>query len=335
MITAWVVGGSGLLGAALHRAIRHREGWRALPNAPLPWDADEAAFAGAVRAQATRLAAAAGEQHERDADGRHGAGWAILWAAGRAVPASSETDAATELDRARLALGVVAEVLGGADVAPASGTLFLASSAGGVYAGSIMPPFTEATEPAPTSPYGRLKLALEAEFGATARALRVPAVVGRIANLYGPDQDLAKPQGVISHLGIARFTPRMASLYVPLDTIRDYLHADDAAETVLDAIERAGRERGTAEVTTKIIASGGPATLSTLLATLRGVTHARPRAVLGSSPLAAHQATDLRLRSIVWPELDRRPRRGLPEGIAGAAQGVLAAVQRGDVAPLR
>jgi len=313
MTTAWVVGGSGLLGSALRRAIARRDGWNAIAAAGLPWLADDAEFEAAVREHARRLGAAADR-----------GGWAVLWAAGRTVPASSEDDAHGELERARLALHAIAEEL--RDVRP--GRLFLASSAGGVYAGSDSPPFTESTEPAPTSPYGRLKLALEVETLKTAERLDVPAVVGRIANLYGADQDLAKPQGVISHLGIARFTSRMASLYVPLDTLRDYLHADDAADLVLDALELAAERGG---VTTKILASGTPTTISTLLATMRRVTHARPRAVLGSSPLAARQALDLRLRSEVWTELDRRPRRGLPEGVAAAANGVLRAVQAGEL----
>ncbi|MBO9577365.1 MAG: NAD-dependent epimerase/dehydratase family protein [Microbacteriaceae bacterium] len=311
MTTAWVVGGSGLLGSAVRRAIGRRAGWDELRAQPLPWSAPDEEFESAVRERAARLLASAGA-----------GGWAIVWTAGRSVPASSEADAERELERSRIAFSTIAGELRGQP----DGALFLASSAGGVYAGSSSPPFTEETEPAPLAPYGRLKLALEDLAAATAADLGAPAVIGRIANLYGPGQDLSKPQGLISHLSLARFTSRTAHLYVPLDTLRDYVHVDDAAETVLDALELA-RERG--GVTTKIVASGLPTTISTLLATMRRVTHGRPRAVLGASPLSARQPLDLRLRSVVWPELDRRGRRGLAEGVASVAGDVLAHVQAG------
>ena len=313
MTTAWVAGGSGLLGSALRRTIARREGWNAIAAAGLPWDADDPTFEAAVRDRAKRLALVADRT-----------GWAVIWAAGTAVPASTDADAAHELARTRLALDAIADELSGVP----HGALFLASSAGGVYAGSSQPPFSESTEPVPTSAYGRLKLAIEDAVRETAERIGVPAVIGRIANLYGPGQDLSKPQGIISHLGLARFTPRMAQLYVPLDTLRDYLHADDAAETVLDCLELAAQHGG---VTTKIIASGTATTISTLLTTMRRVTHEKPRAVLGASPLAARQPLDLRLRSEVWTELDRRPRRGIAEGIASAASGVLFAVQAGEL----
>lgn len=311
MTTAWVIGASGLLGSALRRAIDRRDDWTRLEATGLPWHADDNVFEAAMRERAQQLASQA----------EAGGGWAVLWSAGRAVPATDAGDVDAERRRARLALRVLREELSDAP----GGRLFYASSAGGVYAGSADPPFTEATVPVPTSPYGRLKLDLEQAFGDTAIEMAIPVVIGRIANLYGPDQDLAKPQGVISHLGMARFTARMASLYVPLDTMRDYIHTDDAAEIVLDAIEVASAGRA---VTTKIICSGAPVTLSTVLATLRMVTHGRPRAILGASDLAARQSADLRLRSQTWPELDRRMYRSLAEGIAGAAQGVLSEIER-------
>lgn len=308
MTSAWVIGGSGLLGSSLRSAIGVRAGWTEAVADRLPWDAGDREYVAAVRAGARRLAGAAAHR------------WAVLWAAGRTVPASDEAQAAEEVRRTRLALDALVDELRGSS----GGVLFFASSAGGVYAGSAEPPFTEASPTSPTSPYGRLKLELESAFAATSEALGVPAVIGRIANLYGPGQDLSKPQGLLSHLALARFAARIASLYVPLDTIRDYLHADDAARIILEALDLA--ETG---ATTKIVASGQPATISELLATSRRVTHGRLPVVLGSSPLAARQAVDLRLRSTVWPELERLPRRGLSEGIADVAAGVLRAVQAG------
>ena len=112
---------------------------------------------------------------------------------------------------------------------PAGNGFFLASSAGGVYAGASGPPFTEHTEPAPISAYGRAKL--RSEEIATEFAVRTSTalLVGRLANLYGPGQNLDKPQGLVSQLCLAQLTRQPLTVYVPLDTMRDYLFVDDAA----------------------------------------------------------------------------------------------------------
>ena len=45
---------------------------------------------------------------------------------------------------------------------------------------------------------------------------------------------------------------------------------------------------------------------------------------MASSPLATQQARDLRLRSVVWPELDRRSTTTLVSGIHATSQSLLA-----------
>ena len=123
------------------------------------------------------------------------------------------------------------------------GALFFASSAGGVYAGATGSPFTEETAPVAISPYGHAKLRAEAAVDAFATRTGVPLLVGRLSNLYGPGQDLAKPQGLISQLCRAQLTRQPLSIYVSLDTRRDYLYVDDAAAMVvagLDAVSSAG-----------------------------------------------------------------------------------------------
>jgi len=48
-------------------------------------------------------------------------------------------------------------------------------------------------------------------------------MVGRMSNLYGPGQNLKKVQGLISQMCLRVLTRQPLVLYVPLDTIRDYL----------------------------------------------------------------------------------------------------------------
>jgi UDP-glucose 4-epimerase len=298
VITAWVVGRRGLLGSALARRATVRPGWRLIDAPPLPWAGTPDEVADAARDAAIRLGEAAGT-------GR----WAVLWAAGAAVTASDAEATDAEHARFAAALGAIDD---GLAASASRGMLFLASSAGGVYAGSTGAPFTERSQPVPLSPYGRLKLRMEDTLRGHAERTGSAALIGRIANLYGPGQRLDKMQGIISHLARARLTPSPASVFVPLDTLRDYIYVDDAADVVIDGVERLADQGG---VVTKILSSGEATTIAALLGHLRALSKARPRVVLGSSTAAQHQALDLRLRSVVWPELDASRATSLPVGI--------------------
>ena len=75
------------------------------------------------------------------------------------------------------------------------------------------------------------------------RACGVNLLIGRLSNLYGPGQNLAKPQGLVAHVGDSVLRRQPISVYVPLDTIRDYLYASDAGRMVVEALERREQER--------------------------------------------------------------------------------------------
>ena len=141
-------------------------------------------------------------------------------------------------------------------------------------------------------------------------------LIGRISNLYGPGQDLAKPQGLVSHIVRSQLIRTPISIYVSLDTMRDYVFAQDCGELVRDVLRRLRSEElpeGT--VVTKILASHQQVTVGQILSEVRRIFKRSPQVVLGSSPQAALQAHDLRLRSRVWTELDRRPLTPLGAGI--------------------
>jgi uncharacterized SAM-binding protein YcdF (DUF218 family) len=77
--------------------------------------------------------------------------------------------------------------------------------------------------PRPLAPYGEVKLGMEEALRAAAAEIGAAALVGRISNLYGPGQDLSKPQGLISRVCIAHLTRAPLPVMVSLDTMRDYL----------------------------------------------------------------------------------------------------------------
>jgi UDP-glucose 4-epimerase len=98
--------------------------------------------------------------------------------------------------------------------------------------------------------------------------------------------------------------------------MRDYLYAPDCGELVRDVLRQlstGSASRGT--VVTKVLASHQQVTVGGLLAVIRRMFRRSPQIILGTSSQAALQARDLRLRSGVWPELDRRQLTPLSVGI--------------------
>jgi len=199
-------------------------------------------------------------------------------------------------------------------------SLFFASSAGAVYAGSATPPFTEEDQPSPLSPYGVAKLQAEARL-AELKAVGVRVAVARIANLYGPGQDITKPQGLITQLCLASLLGLPVNIYVSLDTLRDYLHVDDAAVRCVEFADAVAQ--GDPDAVTKIIASGRSISVGALIGEANRIFRRRVPVVLAASPFGRQQARDLRLRSVVYPELDQRWGRTIASGM-GQIRGALA-----------
>ncbi|TFC56447.1 MULTISPECIES: NAD-dependent epimerase/dehydratase family protein [unclassified Cryobacterium] len=316
----WVIGARGLLGGATAAAISRRPGWVLLNAEPLPW-ADDDALAAAAAATAARLLETAATERTN---------WAVLWLAGNAVTSTPPAAIDRELRQLRLVLDAVGTAAAHQGTSGA-GAVFYASSAGGVYGGSAHPPFNENSAPVPISGYGRFKLDAEASLFAFSRASGVSVLAGRIANLYGPGQKLGKMQGLISHLAKAQFSPKPASIFVPLETMRDYIFVRDCAELVVDCVARlleVTAATGRTEVI-KNLASGQAVTISNLLGQIRSLAKGQPNVMLGYSAEASMQGLDLRITSTVWPDLDRRQLTSLPAGIKATMDDVLAHIQSG------
>ena len=269
----------------------------------VPWQDHDAALAALLEAA--------------DRAARQPGSWRLAWCAGAGVVATPHDALLAEVALFR------AFVTGMADV---PGAFFLSSSAGGVYAGSSdSPPFTEESAPAALAPYGTAKLAMEDAARCLAeRGGRV--VTGRIANLYGPGQDLSKPQGLVSQLCLTHLTGQALGVYVSLDTLRDYLYVADAAAMVVASLARVEAEPPGAAVT-KILASGRAVSVAALIGESGRVFRRRPR--LATRVDGPAQARDLRLRSVVWPELDALARTSLLVGLRATADDIGGQLQAG------
>ena len=166
---SWVVGRGGLLGASVDEACAAR-GTVHRPAVALPWSAS-ADLHERLREESAAFFASIGDDP-----------WMVLWCAGRGTLAATDDDMAADT----AALDALLTGIEAACPAPARerGIVFHASSVGGLYAGSTSPPFTEFTEPAPTTPYGRAKLIQEQRLAAWAPRAGVRVLIGRNPRVF-------------------------------------------------------------------------------------------------------------------------------------------------------
>ena len=257
--------------------------------------------------------------------------WAVAWCAGAGVTGTSAHVLRLELVALRETLDALAAA------SPAGrGSFFFASSAGGVYAGVGAPPYDESSPVRPLADYGQAKLDGEALVTAWSRQTGTPALIGRIANIYGPGQNLAKAQGLISQICWSHLTGQPLSIYVSQDTLRDYLFAPDCARLIVSGLARLRQDVSGASptVVTKILASQRAITIGAVLGEMRRVFKSQPRIVLGASAVSVMQAKDLSLRSRVWPELDRTSLTPFPVGVAATSADLLRRLQAGAASGL-
>jgi UDP-glucose 4-epimerase len=155
-----------------------------------------------------------------------------------------------------------------------------------------------------------------------------PTLIGRIANLYGPGQNIDKAQGLISQMCRSHLLGTPLSVYVSLDTLRDYLYAPDCAGLITDSMARLRERAGTGPaLVTKILASQRAITVSAVIGEMRRLFKSPPRIVVAASATTSLQARDLSLRSRIWPDLDRRALTPFPVGVATTAADLLRRLQ--------
>ena len=313
MTIAWVLGGGGLLGSALLRMLRQNRIEPFVPASPLRWE-DVAALtsqiADAVEAFSARL--------------HPGGSWQIYWAAGVGTMSSSESDLAPEYETLSLLLRRLQAT---PRLMAASGAIAFASSAGAVYAGASDEVVTENTPVAPTNAYARQKLRQEEllrQFASTNG--RTAILVARISTLYGPGQGHAKQQGLLAHIARSLLRNRAVNIYVPYDTMRDYIASDDAAAAMIafaDAIQAQPR------VLIKIVASETPTTIAEIISIFKRLTRRPPRIVTSASRLSALYGRCVQYRSVAFPEGPRSRHRSLLVGITQLVESERAAFTSG------
>ena len=314
MKLAWVIGSGGLLGSALCRNLQ-RNGARLFgPETRFAWgDASEL-----HRQLAQAVSGFAVESALAD-------GWEIYWAAGLGTMGS----AAETLVPETRALAQFLQLVGAQpSLKLKPGTLAFTSSAGAIYAGANDAVITESTVPAPTTAYAREKLIQEGLVSSFATASgNVNALIARISTVYGHGQSPGKQQGLLTHIARRILRNQPIQIYVPYDTIRDYISVDDAAAAMVKAVRAVGNGPS---VTTRIIASERPTTIAEIVSIFRRITRRAPRVVTSASPLSALYARRVQFRSIALPRSANVASKSLLVGISQLMEAERAAFARGQ-----
>jgi UDP-glucose 4-epimerase len=196
----------------------------------------------------------------------------------------------------------------------AEGVVFLASSAGGIYGAGSAGTISETDLETPTTAYAVGKLAQEGLLAGFHAATGSRCLVGRITNVYGTTQNLAKSQGLVSHVCRATLQRAPLKVTVPLDTRRDYIHSADAGRRIRRWTQVA-RARPPS-VTTKLIASGRSATVAEIIDGVFRVSGIRPPVVYAHAKGQSDSPRYQKFVSVVETDVDvATPCRSLVSGI--------------------
>ena len=350
LVKTWVVGHDGLLGSALTREATGP----LFSSSPVPWG-DDAATLATLKGDFDRFI--------RWCDGQP---WAIMWAAGTAVPSSPaaliEAQEAVLIDFAQYVAGLgarqsarLAGTPSGDCGEPVTGPgVFWYPSTVTVYGSSHTNTWSEADPTSPRGPYPASKLRQEQTltqvFTEAAQSETVQAetthhgpvhgarpvgssggdaaglarqgirlVIGRINTLYGPGQDISKPQGLITKMCYEAITHGVVTIMVPMESLRDYVYVDDAALLAHATVRTALASQDT--VTLRILGSGRATSIAELVRIIHTVvgrrTHllvvpASPDSVL--APMLVAQTQDRSLHTI--------PHTSLIDGIHRVTQDI-------------
>jgi len=298
---AWVLGSSGLLGTAICGQLQSAGTTLFSQPVQLAWGTDK------FESQICAMVGAFAEQARLSGE------WEIYWAAGKGAMGSP----AVELEKETQSLArFLQAILEDPYLTTAPGRIAFASSAGSIYGGTTSGFIGEVTVPTPGTAYAFTKLKQESllsEF--LARAPMIAGLVARVSTIYGVGQDRTKQQGLITHIARSIIHNRPIQIFVPFDTIRDYIAADDAALTMIASLRELGPHCvGTA--TLKIVAAERPTTIAEIISIFKHISRRAPLVVTSASPLSALYTRRIQFKSEVLPHCQFGAKTSLAIGIA-------------------
>lgn len=240
-----VIGGGGLIGSSLCRAFFREFGYHQQTHA-VPWENSEDAVL-VLRRNVKDFLTECGTE-----------AWVIAWCAGRGGFSSTTAELASE----HIYLNCVLDEL--TESRNNNGVFFFASSAGAIYTESGSQVFTENSPTSVSNDYGKHKLEQENVVTQFAQHTKTKCVIGRLVSIYGPNQNLQKPQGVISRVCLSTVQRQVVDIYVPLGTTRNYLFADDAAKMIINYVRHISQTASNGLIFVKIFCSISSTSISSI-----------------------------------------------------------------------
>ena len=299
MALVWVIGSGGLLGGALITELTQSEDTLFEPLTKFNWSNPRVAN--------EQIKQAAREFSTQAAQSP----WTIYWAAGTGNMHSTEQALAEETHFLET---LVSSILHDTSLNLNVGTFVFASSAGAIYAGAQEEVITEATVPTPINAYGRTKLQQESLVNQLNKNGQGASVLScRISTLYGFKSKNGKQQGLIAQIVRKILTNQVVHIYVPLETMRDYITAKDAAKQMINA---ALTLRKTLGIHIKIIASGISTSIAQILAILKQISKRNLRVITQADEKSAQYQRVVQFKSGINQTNTVQNQNNLIEGIS-------------------
>jgi UDP-glucose 4-epimerase len=312
----WVIGRGGMLGSSLEKVIRMSdEDCVILTSVKIEWESLERASQNIRRGveEFARISA--------------NAPWCLYWCAGTGTVVSDAQMVSNEVFLVAELVLALKEQFG---ERVKNGRVFFASSAGGIYAGCRNAPMTEDSPVNPINAYGEQKLHIENLLISFAKQDGAKVLIGRIANLYGINQNKFKGQGLITAICQSTLLRRPISIYVGLETVRNYIDVDDAVVCIARSMQLlARRDYGVLE--TKIVSSLFNHSISTVLKESEAVFGKRLQVSISRTNEKSLHPIDLSLNSINLQEADQFEHSSLLAGIDKVRIGLLKELQSSNL----
>ena len=310
-----VIGRGGLIGSAV--ALIAEGKWATVPPISIPWE-DKTRSQNALRELLTKFFSTFKGSYQK---------WIIFWCAGVGTVRQSSYVIEFEYEYAMFFANLIKNEF--AEFGQ-TGSLFYSSSVGGIYGGARELPIDESLGACPNSQYGIVKSRVEDLFGTLVRTTGMRLAVGRIANVYGCGQKHHKQQGLVTQVCLATLQRRPIEIYVPLGTIRNYIHVEDAASTIVALAEFVSHQPEQS-TSTKIICSESNLTLSSILYEVARIFGRRAPAVFSSKEPPQNFSLNLTARSIVHRNLEPPTFKLFPVGVAEVRNCLLNDLLRGQL----
>lgn len=297
MALVWVIGKGGLLGSALYQELSQHSYNLFDPQTRFNWNDKELAF---VQFKSAASAFASQAQHGE---------WKIYWAAGMGTMHSTAEALQDETDILKY---FIAELANQIALNLKAGAFVFASSAGAIYAGKHDELINESTAPTPINAYGNAKLEQESIVN-TLNQMGTTVISCRITTLYGFKQKNGKQQGLLAEMVRRALSNEVIHIYVPLETMRDYISAKVAAQEIIYSVNHLEKTPG---IYIKMIASGASTSIAQIISILRRISKRNLRIITQADVKSAQYQRVVQVKSIHTHDKSQLYQRTLVEGIS-------------------